>query len=88
MLKPGQAEQLKDAGLDYYNHNIDTAPEFYGEIITTRTYEDRLTTLQHVREAGISVCCGGIVGLGEPLLEGRALTCQTAVQELEHVKRG
>ncbi len=65
MLKPGQAEQLKDAGLDYYNHNLDTSPEFYDEIITTRDYEDRLDTLGKVRSAGINVCCGGIVGMGE-----------------------
>ncbi|MEK7791625.1 MAG: biotin synthase BioB, partial [Pseudomonadota bacterium] len=65
MLKPGQAQQLKDAGLDYYNHNLDTAPEFYDEIITTRHYQDRLDTLQEVRGAGINVCCGGIVGIGE-----------------------
>nr|VFJ58471.1 MAG: biotin synthase [Candidatus Kentron sp. FW]VFJ63106.1 MAG: biotin synthase [Candidatus Kentron sp. FW] len=65
MLDKQQAQQLKDAGLDYYNHNLDTSPEFYGEIITTRTYEDRLNTLENVREAGISVCCGGIVGMGE-----------------------
>lgn len=65
MLSPGQAERLKTAGLDYYNHNLDTAPEFYGEIITTRTYQDRLDTLAQVREAGLHVCCGGIVGMGE-----------------------
>mgnify|MGYP001033719491 CR=1 FL=1 len=65
MLKEGQAEKLKDAGLDYYNHNLDTAPEFYGQVITTHTYADRLDTLRQVREAGISVCCGGIVGMGE-----------------------
>lgn len=65
MLKDGQAERLKEAGLDYYNHNLDTAPEFYGEIITTRTYQDRLDTLERVRSAGIKVCCGGIVGMGE-----------------------
>ena len=65
MLSPGQAERLAEAGLDYYNHNIDTSPEFYGEIITTRAFEDRLETLGHVRRAGIKVCCGGIVGLGE-----------------------
>ncbi|MGB6009434.1 biotin synthase BioB [Castellaniella sp.] len=65
MLKPGQAERLKAAGLDYYNHNLDTAPEYYGEIIHTRTYDDRLQTLQRVRDAGLKVCCGGIVGLGE-----------------------
>jgi biotin synthase len=56
---------LKTAGLDYYNHNLDTSPEFYGAIISTRTYQDRLDTLAHVREAGIHVCCGGIVGMGE-----------------------
>src|ERR1700716_1893061 len=65
MLKPDQAQQLKDAGLDFYNHNLDTSPEYYGEIITTRTFRDRLETLDHVRTAGISVCCGGIVGMGE-----------------------
>ncbi|HEX8980923.1 MAG TPA: biotin synthase BioB [Parasulfuritortus sp.] len=65
MLKEGQAEKLKDAGLDYYNHNLDTAPEFYGQVITTHTYDDRLDTLRQVREAGISVCCGGIIGMGE-----------------------
>ena len=65
MLKEGQAEQLKQAGLDYYNHNLDTAPEFYGDIITTREYQDRLDTLEKVRDAGIHVCCGGIVGMGE-----------------------
>ena len=65
MLNARQAERLKAAGLDYYNHNLDTSPEFYGSIITTRTYEDRLATLDHVRAAGIYVCCGGIVGMGE-----------------------
>ena len=65
MLTVGQAQRLKDCGLDYYNHNLDTSPEFYGEIITTRTFEDRLDTLGHVRDAGINVCCGGIVGMGE-----------------------
>ncbi len=65
MLKPGQAEELKAAGLDYYNHNLDTASEFYGQVITTHTHDDRLNTLSHVRNAGIHVCCGGIVGLGE-----------------------
>jgi biotin synthase len=65
MLTAGQAQRLKTAGLDYYNHNLDTSPEFYGEIITTRTYQDRLDTLAHVRAAGILVCCGGIVGMGE-----------------------
>ncbi len=65
MLTDDQARRLKGAGLDYYNHNLDTSPEFYGEIITTRTYQDRLDTLDHVRAAGIHVCCGGIVGMGE-----------------------
>ncbi len=65
MLTAAQARRLKASGLDYYNHNLDTSPEFYGEIITTRTYRDRLATLDHVRAAGIHVCCGGIVGMGE-----------------------
>ena len=65
MLDAAQAVKLKASGLDYYNHNLDTSPEFYGEIITTRTYQDRLETLEHVRAAGINVCCGGIVGMGE-----------------------
>lgn len=67
MLTGEQARQLKTCGLDYYNHNLDTSPEFYGEIITTRAYQDRLDTLEHVRAAGINVCCGGIVGMGEKL---------------------
>lgn len=65
MLTPSQAQRLADAGLDYYNHNIDTSPERYGEVITTRSFDERLETLEHVREAGINVCCGGIVGMGE-----------------------
>jgi biotin synthase len=65
MLTATQARKLKDAGLDYYNHNLDSSPEFYGTIITTRTYQDRLETLDHVRAAGVHVCCGGIVGMGE-----------------------
>ncbi len=65
MLTAPQAARLRDAGLDYYNHNLDTSPEFYGDIITTRTYQDRLDTLDYVRAAGINVCCGGIVGMGE-----------------------
>lgn len=65
ILKDGQAEQLKAAGLDYYNHNLDTAPEFYGDIVTTHTYQDRLDTLKSVRAAGLKVCSGGIVGMGE-----------------------
>ena len=65
MLSPGQAHALRDAGLDYYNHNLDTAPEFYGDVIRTRQYQDRLDTLEHVRDAGLKTCCGGIVGMGE-----------------------
>jgi biotin synthase len=65
MLTGPQAARLKQAGLDYYNHNLDTSPEYYRHIISTRTYQDRLDTLEHVRDAGIHVCCGGIVGMGE-----------------------
>lgn len=65
MISDEQAQQLKDAGLDYYNHNVDTSPEYYEKIITTRTYQDRLDTLESVRDAGMKVCCGGIVGMGE-----------------------
>jgi len=78
MLKDGQAEQLRAAGLDYYNHNLDTAPEFYGEIISTRDYEDRLATLDRVRDAGLSVCCGGIVGMGESRVQRAGLIAQLA----------
>ena len=78
LLKSGQAQQLKDAGLDYYNHNLDTAPEYYEEIITTRQYEDRLDTLQEVRQAGINVCCGGIVGMGETRRSRAGLIAQLA----------
>lgn len=78
MLKQGQAEQLKDAGLDYYNHNLDTDPALYGEIITTRDQGDRLDTLQKVRQAGIHVCCGGIVGMGETRANRAALIVQLA----------
>ncbi len=78
MLKAGQAEQLKTAGLDYYNHNIDTAPELYGEIISTRTQQDRLDTLSRVRDAGMHVCCGGIVGMGETRRARAALIVQLA----------
>ncbi|MFN4116581.1 MAG: biotin synthase BioB [Inhella sp.] len=78
MLKAEQAQQLKDAGLDYYNHNLDTSPEFYGEIITTRTYQDRLDTLAAVRETGMKVCCGGIVGLGESRTQRAGLIAQLA----------
>lgn len=65
LLKENQAEALRDAGLDYYNHNIDTSPDHYGKIITTRTFEDRIQTLDHVRKSGVKVCCGGILGMGE-----------------------
>jgi biotin synthase len=65
MLKPAQARALKDAGLDYYNHNLDTGPDYYGQVVTTRTYQDRLDTLEAVRDVGMSTCCGGIVGMGE-----------------------
>jgi biotin synthase len=78
MLKDGQAAELKQAGLDYYNHNLDTAPDFYGEIVTTRTYQDRLDTLQRVRDAGLNVCCGGIVGMGETRRQRAALIAQLA----------
>jgi biotin synthase len=78
MLKRGQAEKLRDAGLDYYNHNLDTSPEFYGQIITTRDYQDRLDTLEHVRDAGIRVCCGGIVGMGESRRDRAGLIAQLA----------
>jgi biotin synthase len=78
MLRPGQAEQLKDAGLDYYNHNLDTAQDFYGSIVTTHAYQDRLDTLQRVREAGIKVCCGGIVGMGESRPQRAALIAELA----------
>lgn len=78
MLKDGQAEQLKDAGLDYYNHNLDTAPEFYGDVITTRQYQDRLDTLERVRRADLHVCCGGIVGMGESRTQRAGLIAQLA----------
>ena len=78
MLKDGQAERLKAAGLDYYNHNLDTAPEFYGDVITTRDYQDRLDTLDRVRAAGIEVCCGGIVGMGESAAQRAGLIAQLA----------
>src|SRR5258708_3768151 len=78
MLREGQAEQLGEAGLDYYNHNLDTAPEHYDRIITTRQYQDRLDTLQRVRAAGLKVCCGGIVGLGETRAARAGLLAQLA----------
>jgi len=78
MLKEGQAEQLREAGLDYYNHNLDTAPEYYGEVVTTHTYQDRLDTLEQVRGVGIKVCSGGIVGMGESRTHRAALLTQLA----------
>jgi biotin synthase len=78
MLSEHQAQALKTAGLDYYNHNLDTAPEAYGRIISTRDYQDRLDTLEHVRNAGMSVCCGGIVGMGESRAERAGLVAQLA----------
>jgi biotin synthase len=78
MLADGQAETLRDAGLDYYNHNLDSAPDFYGDIISTRDYQDRLDTLARVRNAGVSVCCGGIVGLGESRLQRAGLIAELA----------
>lgn len=78
MLDEDQALELKQAGLDYYNHNLDTSPEFYGTIITTRTYDDRLDTISHVREAGINVCSGGIVGLGEERTDRASMLCELA----------
>ena len=81
MLKEGQAEQLKDAGLDFYNHNLDTAPEFYGDVISTRTYQDRLDTLGRVRKADINVCSGGIIGMGESRNQRAGLLAQLANME-------
>lgn len=78
MLDKGQAQQLADAGLDYYNHNLDTSPEHYNSIITTRSYQDRLDTLENVREAGMKVCCGGILGLGETAKDRAGLLVQLA----------
>lgn len=83
MLKPEQAQALGEAGLDYYNHNLDTSPEYYRDIITTRSYQDRLDTLQHVRDAGINVCAGGIVGMGETL-EDRIGMLQALANLPEH----
>jgi biotin synthase len=78
MLQDGQAEQLRDAGLDYYNHNLDTAPDYYGEVISTHGYADRLDTLSKVRGAGLKVCCGGIVGMGESRTQRAGLVAQLA----------
>lgn len=78
MLTPEQASDLSEAGLDYYNHNLDTSPEFYGNIITTRTYQDRLDTLSHVRDAGMKICSGGIIGMGESTDDRAGLLCELA----------
>ncbi|WP_343699727.1 biotin synthase BioB [Caulobacter sp.] len=78
MLTAEQAQQLKDAGLDYYNHNLDTGPEYYGQVVTTRTYQERLDTLAYVRDAGMSTCCGGIVGMGETRRDRAGLLWQLA----------
>ncbi|AAF94271.1 TPA: biotin synthase BioB [Vibrio cholerae] len=78
MLTPDQAQQLAQAGLDYYNHNLDTSPEFYGNIITTRTYQDRLDTLSHVRDAGMKICSGGIIGMGESTNDRAGLLVELA----------
>jgi biotin synthase len=78
MLAEGHAEQLRDAGLDYYNHNLDSDPGFYGDIISTRDYQDRLDTLERVRGAGVKVCCGGIVGMGESRRQRAGLIAQLA----------
>ncbi|MGE0098310.1 MAG: biotin synthase BioB [Hydrogenophaga sp.] len=78
MLSDGHAETLRDAGLDYYNHNLDSSPDFYGEVISTRDYQDRLDTLERVRGAGVKVCCGGIVGMGESRRQRAALVAQLA----------
>jgi biotin synthase len=83
MLNKEQARELRDAGLDYYNHNIDTSPEFYDKIITTRDFQDRLDTLEAVREAGMSVCCGGIVGMGETVRD-RARMLQVLANLEQH----
>jgi biotin synthase len=80
-LREGQAEQLAEAGLDYYNHNLDTSEDFYGEIVQTHTYEDRLNTLRQVRNAGMKVCCGGIVGMGESRTQRAGLLAQLAAME-------
>jgi biotin synthase len=83
MLTATQAQRLKEAGLDYYNHNLDTSPEFYGNVISTRTFQDRLETLDHVRNAGINVCSGGILGMGESRHD-RARMLQELVNQPKH----
>jgi biotin synthase len=78
MLTAAQARRLKDAGLDYYNHNLDTSPEFYGQVITTRTFQDRLDTLEHIRDVGLKTCSGGILGMGESRRDRASMLCQLA----------
>jgi biotin synthase len=79
MLTANQAKSLREAGLDYYNHNLDTSPEYYASVVTTRTYQDRLDTLSHVRAAGMNTCCGGIVGMGESRTDRAGLLQQLAI---------
>ena len=79
MLEQEQAQRLRDAGLDYYNHNLDTSPEFYGQVISTRTYQDRLQTLDYVREAGLKTCSGGILGMGESRRDRASMLCQLPI---------
>tara|TARA_R110000782_G_scaffold27256_2_gene69108 strand:+ start:9137 stop:10105 length:969 start_codon:yes stop_codon:yes gene_type:complete len=83
MLEKGQAQELKSAGLDYYNHNLDSSPEFYSKIISTRDYQERLDTLEHVRDAGINVCCGGIIGMGEEVNDRAGLLMSLANMEVQ-----
>lgn len=85
MLSPEQAQKLHAAGLDYYNHNLDTSPEYYPKIVTTRTYEDRLQTLEHVRATGIKLCCGGIISMGETVYDRASLIAQLAELSPESV---
>src|ERR1700761_4009664 len=79
MLGGAQAQRRESAGHDYYNHNLDSGPEYYGEVVTTRTYQERLDTLEHVRNAGVNVCCGGIVGMGETRADRASLIHQLAI---------
>lgn len=83
MLEKGQAQELKSAGLDYYNHNLDSSPEFYSKIISTRNYQERLDTIEHVRDAGINVCCGGIIGMGEEVNDRAGLLMSLANMDVQ-----
>jgi biotin synthase len=83
MLEKGQAQELKSAGLDYYNHNLDSSPEFYSKIISTRDYQERLDTIEHVRDAGINVCCGGIIGMGEEVNDRAGLLMSLANMDVQ-----